>query len=289
MFELIYRFNPADVASAQPPRNAEEACRLLVQGNREFAEIAGAYRGGKNSCVIASDPRIFGWNPAGAELPMQTPFAAVLGCADARVPPELVLSKGCNELFVVRVAGNVLGNECLGSLRYAVNNFPKTLKVIVVLAHANCGAVTEAVNAYLDPGRYIDIATDYSVRSLEDHMLVAVRIASLGLEEIYGADVFRKPGARAALLEVGVVLNAAWSAYCLRQEFSEQFPELGVVFGAYDLISRYVRLPLSPHDSLTEEEKGLFAPPADAAGFHELSRRICKGEFIRRMLRDQAA
>ncbi|HEX8814821.1 MAG TPA: carbonic anhydrase [Terriglobales bacterium] len=289
MFDLIYRFNPTEDKSLQAPRSAHEACRLLVQGNREFAEIAGAYRGGKNSCVIPSDPRAFGWNPAGAELPMQAPFAAILGCADARVPPELVLSKGCNELFVVRIAGNVLGNECLGSLRYAVSNFTSTLKVIVVLAHANCGAVTEAVNAYLDPGRYIDIASDYSVRSLEDHMLVAVRIAALGLEEIYGAEVFTKPGARAALLEVGVVLNAAWSAYCLRQEFSEKFPELGVVYGAYDLISRYVRLPLSPHDALTEEEKGLFAPPEDAAGFHELSRRICRGKFIRDLLLDQAA
>jgi carbonic anhydrase len=57
----------------------------------------------------------------------------------------MVFSKGCNELFVVRVAGNVLGQECLGSLRYAVSHFPE-LRLIVVLAHAKCGAVSEAVD-----------------------------------------------------------------------------------------------------------------------------------------------
>jgi carbonic anhydrase len=289
MFDLVYRFDPADKKTPQQPHNAKEACNLLVKGNREFVEAAKAYRSGKEACVIPFDPHAFGWNSTGAELPMQAPFGAILGCADARVPPELVLSKGFNELFVVRVAGNVLGQECLASFRYAVSEFASSLKVIVVLAHANCGAVTEAVKVYLDPDRYIDIATDYSVRSLEDQMLISVRIAAMGLEDVYGADVLRQPGAKAALLEVGVVINAAWSAYCLRQDFAGKYPDLGVVFGAYDLISRYVRLPLSPHDSLTEEEKGLFPPPEDAAGFREFSRKICSGTFIRNLLRDQAA
>jgi carbonic anhydrase len=190
---------------------------------------------------------------------------------------------------VVRVAGNVLGSECLASLRYAASHFASTLKLVVVLAHANCGAVAEAVSVYLNPDGYIDLATDYSVRSLEDQILVAVRLAALTLEELYGAEALRRPGAPAALLEVGVALNAAWSAYCLRQEFAGRFPDLGVVFGAYDLISRYVRLPLSPQDSLTEEEKGLFAPPENAAGFRELSRRVCGGRLIRNLLRDHAA
>lgn len=106
------------------------------------------------------------------------PFAAILGCADARVPTEMIFAKGCNELFVVRVAGNVLGRECLGSLRYAVAHFPKTLKLLVVLAHAKCGAVTEAVDVYLQPGRYLEIATDHSIRSIADQILVAVRVAA---------------------------------------------------------------------------------------------------------------
>jgi carbonic anhydrase len=192
----------------------------------------------------------------------------------------MVFSKGCNELFVVRVAGNVLGQECLGSLRYAVSHFPTTLKLVVVLAHTQCGAVTEAVKLYLEPRHYMDIATDYSIRSIEDQILIAVRVAAMSLETLYGLDDIRKSGRRAALLEAAVVLNAAWSAYCLRQEFRTQFPDLGVVFGAYDLVSRHVRLPLSSPGELTEEEKGLFAPPEDVEGFRQLALRICSGKLV---------
>lgn len=284
MFELVYRFDPATAASHQMPGTSEEACRLLVQGNRDFAEMTDACHAGRKTRVIPFDPDAFGWGVGNGGAPAQTPFAAVLGCADARVPTEMVFSKGCNELFVVRVAGNVLGQECLGSLRYAVSHFFSTLKLVVVLAHTQCGAVTEAVNLYLEPHRYMDIATDYSIRSIEDQILVAVRMAAIGLETLYGFDVVRKPECRAALLEAAVVLNAAWSAYCLRQEFCAKFPELGVVFGAYDLVSRHVRLPLSPPGELTEEEKGLFAPPEDVEGFRHLALRICSGKLVRSLL-----
>ena len=82
----------------------------------------------------------------------------------------------------VRVAGNVLGQECVGSLRYAVGHFPTTLKLVVVLSHAQCGAVTEAVRLYLEPRRYLEIATDYAVRSIEDQIMVAVRVAAMSME-----------------------------------------------------------------------------------------------------------
>jgi carbonic anhydrase len=284
MFELVYRFDPATAAPHQMPQTSEEACRLLVQGNRDFAEMTDTRRTSKEARVILFDPGAFGWGVGNGGAPAQTPFAAVLGCADARVPTEMVFSKGCNELFVVRVAGNVLGQECLGSLRYAVSHFPTTLKLVVVLAHTHCGAVTEAVNLYLEPRRYLDIATDYSIRSIADQILVAVRVAAMSLETLYGFEVVRKPECRAALLEAAVVLNAAWSAYCLRQEFRTQFPDLGVVFGTYDLISRHVRLPLSPPGELTEEEKGLFAPPEDVEGFRQLALRICSGKLVQSLL-----
>jgi carbonic anhydrase len=153
-----------------------------------------------------------------------------------------------------------------------------------VLAHAQCGAVSEAVNLYLEPRGYLDIATDYSIRSIVDQIQVAVRVAAMGLETLYGLDVVRKPECLAALLEAAVVLNAAWSAYCLRQEFQTQFPELGVVFGAYDLVSRHVRLPLSPPSELTKEEQGLFTPPEDVEGFRQLALRICSGKLVQSFL-----
>jgi len=284
MFELINRFDSAKPTSHQVPQTSEEACRLLVQGNRDFVEMTDTIHAGTKTRVIPFDRRALGWGVGNGCAPVQAPFAAVLGCADARVPTEMVFSQGCNELFVVRVAGNVLGQECLGSLRYAVSHFRSTLKLVVVLGHAQCGAVTEAVKLYLEPRRYLDIATDHSLRSLVDQIQVAVRVAAVGLETVYGFEVIRRPKYRAALLEAAVVLNAAWSAYCLRQEFRTQSPDLGVVFGTYDLVSRHVRLPLSPPGELAEEEKGLFATPEDAEGFRDLASRICIGNHVRSLL-----
>jgi carbonic anhydrase len=284
MFELIYRFDSKTAASYQMPQTSEEACELLVQGNRDFAEMTETQSSGKKARVIHFDPQAFGWGVGNGGAPTQAPFAAVLGCADARVPTEMVFSKGCNELFVVRVAGNVLGQECLGSLRYAVSHFPSTLKLVVVLGHAQCGAVTEAVKLYLEPLRYMDIGTDHSIRSIVDQIQVAVRIAAVSLEAIYGVEVMRKPVCREALLEAAVVLNAAWSAYCLRQEFRTQFPDLGIVFGTYDLFSRQVRMPLARRGELAEEERGLFAPPEDVEGFRDLASRICSGNHVRGLL-----
>jgi carbonic anhydrase len=246
--------------------------------------MTDSHNRGKKRHVIHFNPQAFGWGVVSGDASTQSPFAAVLGCADARVPTEMVFSKGCNELFVVRVAGNVLGQECLGSLRYAVSHFPSTLKLVVVLGHGQCGAVTEAVKLYLEPRCYLDIATDHSLRSIVDQIQVAVRVAAVGLETIYGVEVRRKPEYRAALLEAAVVLNAAWSAYCLRQEFRTQFPDLGVVFGTYDLVSRHVKLRLSSPGRLAEEERGLFAIPEDVEGFRRLANRICCGNLERSLL-----
>ena len=286
MFDLVYRLDPTNVEGRKIPATSEEARQLLMQGNRDFAEMTDARMTDKKTLVIPFDPVAFGWGVADGEAPAQAPFAAVLGCADARVPTEMVFSKGCNELFVVRVAGNVLGQECLGSLRYAALHFPKTLRLLVVLAHAGCGAVTETVDIYLKPARYMHIATDYPIRSIVDQILVAVRVAAMGLETLYGPEILRKPESRAALLEAAVVLNAAWTAHCLRQEFRDEFPGLGVAFGAYDLASRNVRLPLSPAGEITEGEKGLFAPPADVEEFRNLAMRICSGSLVQSLLTD---
>lgn len=76
----------------------------------------------------------------------QHPKAIVLSCSDSRVPPELIFDQGLGDLFVVRVAGNVLNNENLGSIQYAVEHLG--VKDIVVLGHSRCGAVTAAVNAH---------------------------------------------------------------------------------------------------------------------------------------------
>jgi carbonic anhydrase len=73
----------------------------------------------------------------------QHPFAVILGCADSRVAPELLFDQGLGDLFVIRVAGNIVDDAILGSIEYAVEHLGT--KLIVVLGHEKCGAVSAAV------------------------------------------------------------------------------------------------------------------------------------------------
>jgi carbonic anhydrase len=73
----------------------------------------------------------------------QRPFATILGCSDSRVPPELLFDQGFGDLFIVRVAGNVVSAEVLGSLQYAAAHLKTPL--FVVLGHSGCGAVKAAL------------------------------------------------------------------------------------------------------------------------------------------------
>ena len=78
----------------------------------------------------------------------QQPYATILGCSDSRVPPELVFDAGFGELFVIRVAGNVLGPPIMGTLQYAGLHLRTPL--FVVLGHEGCGAVKAAIASCFD-------------------------------------------------------------------------------------------------------------------------------------------
>jgi carbonic anhydrase len=75
----------------------------------------------------------------------QQPVAILLGCADSRVPPELVFDQGFGDLFVIRVAGNVMDDDVAGSIQYAIHHLKTPL--MVVMGHEGCGAVTAALEA----------------------------------------------------------------------------------------------------------------------------------------------
>jgi carbonic anhydrase len=81
----------------------------------------------------------------------QYPFASILGCADSRVPAEIVFDQGLGDLFVVRLAGNVVSPTAIGSLEFATAVLGSQL--IVVLGHERCGAVQAAIKGELIPGR----------------------------------------------------------------------------------------------------------------------------------------
>jgi len=116
---------------------AGEALQLLRDGNRRFAEN-----------VRSSDT--FGSHTRRAQLANgQEPFAIILGCSDSRVPAEIVFDQGLGDLFVIRVAGNIVAPSQVGSVEYAAERFGTRL--VVVLGHSQCGAILATLDQLQRP------------------------------------------------------------------------------------------------------------------------------------------
>ncbi len=88
----------------------------------------------------------------------QHPFAIIVGCADSRTPPELIFDQNLGDLFVVRTAGNLVDDHALGSIEYGVEHLGARL--IVVLGHTRCGAVTAALESDHAPGHIDSVVRD---------------------------------------------------------------------------------------------------------------------------------
>ena len=112
------------------PKNAEEALRWMVEGNRRF--VAGEPRAQQDVATLRRDLEN-----------AQHPFAIILGCSDSRVPAEIVFDQGLGDLFVIRVAGNIVGPTQIGSVEFAAAQFGAPL--LVVLGHSHCGAIKATV------------------------------------------------------------------------------------------------------------------------------------------------
>jgi carbonic anhydrase len=158
--------------------SAEEALARLIAGNERFV------RGKARFPTLKVELR--------AELAKaQRPYATVLGCSDSRVPPELVFDAGFGELFVVRVAGNVISPEIMGTLQYAGAHLRTPL--FVVLGHEGCGAVQAALAAKLQGTR--------------ERRHIAALLANIlpGLRGVGGRQAPRER------LEAAVEANVRWS------------------------------------------------------------------------------
>jgi carbonic anhydrase len=272
-------------AARTAPATASEALERLISGNEAFGRMAEADARGEHA-LVKFDPGDLGFGVDPGVAPAQRPFAAVLGCADARVPVEMVFQQRSNDLFVVRVAGNGIGIGGLGSFRYAAAHFAASLRLIVVLGHSQCGAVTAAVDAFLLPRTYLSMAGDYPLRSLVDGILVAVRAASIALERGYGPGVLKRPGYRAALIETSVVMNAAFAAYSLERELGSR--RCRVAFGRYDLASGRLSLPLRD-PAVTGNGTALVPPPRNNERFRQLAEEVAASAHVRGLLGGAAA
>lgn len=111
--------------------NSYEALSRLVKGNERFVrgDIGNLSSSAMNRPVMVDG---------------QSPFAVILGCSDSRVPVEIVFDQGLGDLFIVRVAGNIVAPSQIGSVEFAVERFGTPL--VVVLGHSHCGAIDATLN-----------------------------------------------------------------------------------------------------------------------------------------------
>ncbi len=128
-----------DAATPSPfPETPEAALERLLEGNRRYA----ANRPAHPDQSQARKDEIAGG---------QRPYAAILGCSDSRVPPELVFDEGLGSLFTTRVAGGVADAAAVGSVEFGIAEL--LVPLVVVLGHERCGAVTAAVEAHETEGQ----------------------------------------------------------------------------------------------------------------------------------------
>ena len=191
--DYIYRFDPRNPTSKPPPPDADAARRMLEEGNMMFARWMESCRtsdvsAGEPGYVVQCNGLEVGMNRATGQLPKQAPFAVVVGCSDARVPLEMLFGQGFNDLFVIRVAGNVLGDVCMGSIEFALSALSESVKCVVMLGHLGCGAVTGAVDCYLQPLKFWSRSMTPMLRSVIQRIFVAVREADNAMKESWGLD-----------------------------------------------------------------------------------------------------
>jgi carbonic anhydrase len=196
--------------------SAVDAIERLREGNRRF--VAGV-RNGDISSRTRRDELASG----------QAPFAIVLGCSDSRVPAEIVFDQGLGDLFVIRVAGNIVASSQVGSIEFAAERFGTPL--VVVLGHSRCGAVSATLDELMRPREN----QSRNLRSIVDRIRPSV-------EALLATELRNDPD---ALVRQAVRANVRVSANHLRHgsEILEQLIQKGrllIVGAEYSLESGVV-------------------------------------------------
>jgi carbonic anhydrase len=177
-------------ALAQSVLSPDAALKQMMDGNQRFIDRK----------LISLDEDLAELKQNTAEK--QEPFAALLSCADSRVPTELVFDQSIGHLFVTRVAGNIASSDVIASLEYGA--VVLGTKVIMVMGHGNCGAVTASIDAKAAPGqisalyRYIRPAVDQAGPDLDATIRANAKIQAKILAEASPvlADLIKKGALR---------------------------------------------------------------------------------------------
>ena len=171
-----------------PTLTAAEALTRLREGNARFVANVRSVEA-MASGARRADP-----------LVPQEPVAVILGCSDSRAPTETIFDQGMGDLFVIRVAGNIVAPSQIGSVEFAAERFGTSL--VVVMGHTHCGAVSATIEAVLDPHP----PRSRNLLSITDRIMPAV---SPLMQTELGRD-------RAALMRAAVRANVAAAADHLR-------------------------------------------------------------------------
>lgn len=199
-----------EVAQFKSPtiKTVEEAILALKIGNARF------FSGHRTSLDFSAVERR-------AQILTQTPFAVILGCSDSRVPTEIIYDQKAGDLFVIRVAGNVVEEGTLGSIEYAIKHL-KT-RLVVVMGHEGCGAVQAAMQ-------------DEALRNMEPHYVKYLldRI----VPSVSKLPRIRDPKAR---MREAVIANVRMQVYKLKQNIliqeAIQNHEIAVIGAYYEISS----------------------------------------------------
>jgi carbonic anhydrase len=195
-------------ADESPAISSEEALARLKEGNERF--VSGKSKHAHESTEFRHQL-----------VSGQHPFATILGCSDSRVPDELVFDQGFGDLFVIRVAGNVITDDVIGSIEYAQIHLKSPL--LVILGHEGCGAVTAALQA-----RQHDSSDPHGVQTIVKLIEPAIRSvdSSLPLPQ---------------QVHQGVELNVRWAEAELKKTPETQNLPLHTVGAVYELETGTVR------------------------------------------------
>ena len=158
--------------------SAREALERLREGNRRFVSD------------VRNDVRVTSQTRRNELAAGQEPFAIILGCSDSRVPAEIVFDQGLGDLFVIRVAGNIVASSQVGSVEFAAARFGTRL--VVVLGHSQCGAVLATLEE-------LQLATgnqSWNLRSIVDRVRPSVE-ALLATELRHNPDALVRQAVRA--------------------------------------------------------------------------------------------
>ena len=193
--------------------SARDALARLREGNRRYVQNVRSV-----DSLVSHSRR--------ADLTLQSPFAIVLGCSDSRAPAEIVFDQGLGDLFVIRVAGNIVAPSQVGSVEFAAERFGTRL--VVVMGHSQCGAIDAAIEA---------ITTEHGPASR--NLLSIVNRVRPGIEGLVTTELARDP---VRLRREAMRANVRASANHLRHgsEVLERLADSGglaVVGGELDLLT----------------------------------------------------